>query len=139
MIEITKQQRQGLHKAERKYGASFILAFGSSVRGLVHQESDLDLAILLKSTSSFAGKKLRESYFDLVYDLQKIFSDKVDLVILNRADPLLLNKVFENCQFLYGNYLNFQRFKIYAFHRYQDYRPYLKLEAEVVSRHLQSL
>jgi hypothetical protein len=35
---------------------------------------------------------------------------------------------------IYGNRRRFQEFLLYAFKRYQDYRPYLRLEREYVER-----
>lgn len=140
MVEVTAKQRKELGELGNQYGISFIVVFGSSVKGLTHAKSDLDIGIFFQPSTISGRKSLGEFYFDLLHNLQKIFRDKeVDLVILNRADPLLLKEVSGNCQFLFGSYSDFQEFRIYAFRRYQDYQPYLKLEAEVVTRCLQTV
>jgi hypothetical protein len=41
-----------------------------------------------------------------------------------------------DCRLLYGSERRLQEFKIYAFKRHQDYRPYLALEAAFVDRFL---
>jgi hypothetical protein len=49
---------------------------------------------------------------------------------------LLLQKIVENCRLLHGATRRFQEFRLYAFHRYQDYRRYLDLERDYVTRAL---
>jgi hypothetical protein len=53
---------------------------------------------------------------------------EVDVAILNRADPLFLKKITEDCRLVYGSPRDLQRMKIYAFKRYQDHRRYLDME-----------
>lgn len=67
--------------------------------------------------------------------LQSLFPDReVDIAFLDRADPLLLRKITENCRLLYGREGDFHQFRIYAFKRYQDHRRYLDLERQFVER-----
>ncbi len=128
VIELTDTQNRELDKIRGKYNLRLILAFGSRVKGIVHGASDLDIGVL------YDGE---QKQLDVAVDLQKILADcEVDIVNLNRADPLLLNEVNKGCQLLSGKTSDFQNFRILAFHRYQDFKPYLKLEAEINTRHL---
>jgi uncharacterized protein len=71
----------------------------------------------------------------LQHDLQSLFMDReVDLVILNRADPLLLKQVSDRFIRLYGSEQETQRFRLLAFKRYQDHTRYLEMERRYVQR-----
>ncbi len=122
-------QRRLEQHAER-YGVRLLLQFGSTVAGTTHPRSDIDLAVLLDRPDL----SLRD-HAELLHELQALFEDReVDLAILNRADPLLLKQVSDGCLQLYGSDAEFQRFRLLAFKRYQDYRPYLELERRYVER-----
>lgn len=117
------------------HGLTLILQFGSSVRGKLHDRSDVDIAV------QYAGKPggLHERAA-LIADLQELFPDNpVDLLILNHADPLVLKKVTEACRLLYGDHQRFQNFKILAYKRFQDHRRYLAMERDYVRRTLQEV
>jgi predicted nucleotidyltransferase len=131
MIEIDPTQEQELNKIRKRRRIRLILAFGSQIKGFVHPDSDLDIGVL------YDGE---QKPLQVAVDLQKVLSGyQVDIVNLNRADPLLLNEVNKECQMLSGDITDFQNFRIYAFHRYQDFKPYLELEAQLNARRLESL
>ena len=122
--------RQCLGQAAAAHGVELLVQFGSTVTGATHARSDVDLAVLLT--------RLPESYdkeADLQAALQSCVKDcDVDLVILNRADPLLLRQVTEKGSLLYGDPSRWQEFRAYAFKRYQDHRRFLEMEREYVQR-----
>jgi len=119
----------------RKHGIILLLRFGSSVTGMLHERSDVDIAVLLERAPRSLG-----AYGELLHDLQQLFPNReVDLALLNRADPLFLRKITEACHLLHGSPSVLQRLKIYAFKRYQDHRKYLELERMYVERSLQDL
>jgi predicted nucleotidyltransferase len=131
VIEIDATQQQELDKIRKRYRIRLVLAFGSQIKGFVHRNSDLDIGVL------YDGE---QKPLDVAMDLQKVLPGyQVDLVNLNYADPLLLNEVNNRCQLLSGNTTDFQNFQIHAFHRYQDFKPYLELEAELNARRLENL
>lgn len=106
------------------------MAFGSQVTKKIHPESDFDIAVLLKK-NDLTFKK----HSSLSYELQAIFPGcEIDLVIINHADPLLLKKILEKCQILYGSYKELAKLKIYSFKRYCDYKKYFELERSIVNR-----
>ena len=119
----------------KKHGIILLLRFGSSVTGMLHERSDVDLAVLLERVP-----RSLEAHAELLHDLQQLFPDReVDCALLNRADPLFLRKITEGCRLLHGAPRELQRFKIYAFKRYQDHRKYLDMERRYVERSLQRL
>ena len=100
---------------------------GSRVKGIFHPRSDLDIGVLC--TRGFDAR--------IVAELSEIFSgEEIDVALLNHADPLLLKEVSEAAVILSGEPRAFQEFRIYAFGRYVEHRPYFALEAEVNARHL---
>jgi predicted nucleotidyltransferase len=122
-----------LEEIARKHRARLILQFGSTVTGKTHARSDVDVAVLLEQ-----GDLSLRGHADLVHDLQSLFPDReVDLVVLNRADPLLLRTIAGGCRRLYGSDRELQRFRLGAFRRYQDHRPYLEMERRFVERTLE--
>ena len=125
--------QQRLATIATKHGVRLILQFGSTVSGKTHAGSDVDIAVLLEDPQLSLQR-----HAELLHDLQTLVDGaEVDLVVLNRADPLLLKQVSDNCVRLYGSEREFQRFRLLAFKRYQDYRPYLELERRYVDRALE--
>lgn len=120
----------GLDEIAGRHGIRLLLQFGSTVSGRLHPKSDVDLAVLLGRSSV----SLRE-HADLLHDLQRLYPHReVDLVLINRADPLLLKKIMEAPRLLYGTARQVQELRIYAFKRHQDYRKYFELERKFVAR-----
>lgn len=121
-----------MEEIAKRHGIRLLLQFGSTVSGRAHPRSDVDLVALLDRPSLSFRK-----HADLLHDLQTLYPYReVDLVLLNRADPLLLRKIIESCRLLYGPVRRLQEFRIYAFKRYQDHRKYLDLERDFVRRSL---
>lgn len=72
----------------RQHGIRLLLQFGSTVSAREHAHSDVDIAVLLER----APTTLHEQG-ELAVDLQHCFPDReLDLAIINRADPLFLNR-----------------------------------------------
>jgi predicted nucleotidyltransferase len=125
---------QRLDEIARRHDVELIVQFGSSVSGLMHPGSDVDVAVLYRRLpDSYAGLG------DLEADLQALVpARKVDVGVLNHADPLFLKQVMDHAQLLYGSGQRFEQMKLYAFRRYQDHRPYLDLERAYVAREIAS-
>jgi len=119
-----KGNERDFEKIAKKYGLRLILLFGSAISPKIHPQSDIDVAVLSRKSDLSM-----EDYSNLLFDLQKYFPGReVDLVIINRADPLFLKKIVEDCELLYGSPQELARLKIYAFKRYVDHRRYFDLE-----------
>jgi len=120
------QLSEKLAQVANRYGIRLALLFGSAVSGRMHDRSDLDVAILFNASDLSFGQLV-----ELQHELQTVAGDmKVDLSLLNRADPLFLKRITESCSLLYGDERDLQRLRIYAFRRYQDHRRFLKMERE---------
>jgi predicted nucleotidyltransferase len=110
-----------------QFAITFIVAFGSRVRGITHARSDLDIGILCRRGFD-AG---------ILGELSAVFPGQdVDVALLNRADPLLLKGVSDAAVLLSGEEKDLQEFRMYAFRRYAERRPFFALEKQVNARHL---
>jgi len=116
-----------LEDIRKKHNLSLILMHGSRVSGKTHPKSDTDIAVMQKDGS----RKI--DLLDLYGNFAKIFkTSSVDIVNLTHANPLLLFTVARKSKLLAGSQKDYNKFKLLAFHRYSDYQPYLKMEAEFV-------
>jgi predicted nucleotidyltransferase len=96
----------------KRHGIILLLRFGSSVTGMLHERSDVDLAVLLERVPCTL-----EAHSELLQDLQQLFPEReVDLALLNRADPLFLRKITEACRRLYASPRALQELKITPSH-----------------------
>ncbi len=136
MIEKDMIERMpGIEAIARRFNIRLILQFGSTVTGTTHDHRDLDLAIQLDSFphSMPAILEIQEAF-------QEQFSgNTVDLTMLNRADPLLPQKIAESFRVLFGSPQDVAHFRLRAFKAYQDFRPYLELERRYVTQRLAAL
>lgn len=130
-LPVSPSQREELARLARRYRLRMVVAFGSAVTGKTHPRSDLDLAVLPEAGVEFSvGEWLR-----LWGDLDRILAPwEVDLADLARADPLFLRKVFETAVLLYGDEREFRWYRVYAFRRFSEYLPYLRLEVQATRK-----
>lgn len=133
-MKIAKEQKNRIKKIAEKYNLKLVLVFGSYVNGNTHPQSDLDIAVLSEKDFDFS------KHCSLVCDFEKIFSGRnIDLVLLNRANPLLLKKILENCQIIHGKKKILESLKLYSFHRYCDYQKYFDLERKFVNQFIRKI
>jgi hypothetical protein len=64
---------------------------------------------------------------------------KVDLSVLNRADPLFMKKIAEQCEFLSADPGEAAAFLLMAFRRYQDHRKYLDMERDFAADYVKRI
>lgn len=124
--------RSRLEGIVTRHGIVLLVQFGSTVTGHARDDSDLDLAALVTRVPA----TLLE-HGALADDLQSLAPDrKVDVALINRADPFFLKKITEHCRLVYGEPRRLHELKMYAFKRYQDHRRFLAMEREYVARAL---
>jgi len=94
-----------------------IILFGSKASGFSGRNSDVDVAVLADRPLSLSDKTF------LIEDLIKKIEtteDKIDLIDLWQAPPLLQNEIAQSGKLLIGSEFDFLRFKVLAWKRYQD-------------------
>jgi len=127
---LSSKQKKSIRAIARKYHLKMMIVFGSQISGKTHSGSDLDIAVLPDNNdASF------KTYTGLLPMIEDEFSGyEIDLSFINRADPLLLSKIAANPFLLSGSHRELSKFKLYAFHRYEDFKPYFRLESLVNNR-----
>ncbi|MFQ5328842.1 MAG: nucleotidyltransferase domain-containing protein [Thermodesulfobacteriota bacterium] len=106
-------------------GLKLVILFGSTVTGNTHRRSDIDIGLL------FHGEIDILALTNRVIRLLK--SDRVDVVDLNRANPLLKFSASRNCQVLFEKTPGiFSTFNSLAFRRYVDTKKLRDAQRSVV-------
>jgi uncharacterized protein len=108
--------------------------FGSVARGTAGRLSDLDLAVLV--SDDVADRLLLR--LDLIAEITALLStERLDLVILNDASPLLAHRAFTRGVPLFVRDTQRDRdFRDRATHRYLDTGPLRELQARALTRRL---
>src|SRR5262245_54168995 len=117
----------------RDHAVCLLVAFGSAVRDLRRPESDLDLAVWMASTDSASQALVR-----LEVALRPLFpGERLDLVLLNRASPLLQFQVALHGAVLFeATYGVFHTFQVLASKRHADIAHLRRLDRVCVERFL---
>lgn len=99
MTQIIKELKEKLgsyFKNNSEIVAVFL--FGSQVNGFTHNKSDIDIALLLESSSEVSLEKELE----LSVDITNRFGGKeIDLVILNKAPIILSYRIISQGELIY--------------------------------------
>lgn len=134
-IQIDEKLKDRVSKLADKYGLRLVLLFGSQARGEAKKGSDIDIAIL-------APKRLtEEEIIYLNYEFTNILPiDRVDLVDLHGAPPLLMKQIADSAEIIYNiNSYDFQNFQIYAAKLYAEARPLFDLRRERINSKIQNV
>lgn len=115
----------------KEYDLILLLAFGSYGTERFTQGSDIDLAYQARHPLS-PDEELR-----LLRDMIFIFHrDRIDLVNLNKASPLLMLEIATKGRVLYEEKDGFLRFKLKASARYADTRKLRRLRQDYLNQEL---
>ncbi len=132
-MKLTESQEQKIIKVGKKYNLKLIILHGSYATNKANPESDLDIGIL--------GKKLLDfKTISSIYScLSEIFGDyknaELDMKSLHKIDPLFRYQVAKYSQLLYGNTVDFNEFRAYAFQQYHDCADLFELEKKLVIKY----
>ena len=110
------------HLLEKKFPEiSIAYIFGSAKYGYIKAGSDIDIAVLLDDNY----EKLLE--FKIAADIEEAFKCKVDIVVLNTANPILTYEIFKTGNRLFEkDSLKRAVFEVNAFRDYIDNIYYLR-------------
>ncbi|MCR4405968.1 MAG: nucleotidyltransferase domain-containing protein [Anaerolineae bacterium] len=123
-----------LQRTFHKRGVILAYLFGSQAEGTAGPLSDVDIAVLLGP--EVPRERWGDVQLDLIGDLASLFHrDDVDVVILNRASPLLAHRVTTRGQVIYEpDPLARTRFEVEALRRYVDTEPLRRLRWTYLGR-----
>ncbi|MDI6768985.1 MAG: nucleotidyltransferase domain-containing protein [Anaerolineales bacterium] len=118
----------------KNFGLRFIVLFGSTARGVMNRESDIDLGVLSeKPLSPVQRRRLWNA-------LSALFPADVDLTMLNHADPLVSYQIasegvilFETVSFVW------ETWKSYAMRRYWDTHKFRESQSVYLARRAEEL
>ena len=131
-MDITQEQKEELKKIGDSHNLKFIILHGSYAKGTPHKGSDLDIAILGNKRIPF------DTILQIHGELSDIFGDneerELDLKSLYRADLLLRYYVTRDGILLYGDRTEFNEFKTYARHVFEDAQRLFHLEEQILKR-----
>lgn len=125
--------RSALGTAAEALGLRLVVLFGSRARGGTgHPESDLDVGVV-------AGAR-RVSLLDLHRALAPVFGDeKLDVALLNDADPLFRHEVFAHGELLYGDPDLYAEYEALAYRAFVESADLRALEAALSRKKLDHL
>lgn len=108
-----------------------IIAFGSQAKGMAAEMSDFDFAVLKENPLSLSE---RTDLAEYISEKLNINEDKIDLVDLASASPILKFEVAQDGKLIDGNYVDFIRFKVRAFKEYVDTAKFRRLREQVMKK-----
>ena len=108
-----------------------VYLFGSNATGRVHQDSDLDLAVVPRSAQA------RNHKLDILTDLARLGFDNVDLVFLDTDDIVLRYEAIKHNHLIYQTE-DFSRGTLYStvVRQYLDFLPFLKVQRDAYKRRI---
>jgi len=128
-MEITEKQKQELDKIVKKSDLSFVMVFGSQVKGKTHKNSDLDVGVLKEKKLSL------ETFGKLFNAFSDVFKGyNLDLRFINEAEPVFLYEAFKNSKFLAGDEQKFFNYKAFAYKNFVDCYPLFQLKERLLRK-----
>lgn len=132
-FKLNSEEQQKIEETGKKYNLRFIILHGSYAKGLQHKDSDLDIAVLGHQYLTF------DMLLVLFGPLGNIFGDnherELDVKSLHGADPLFRYFVVRDGVLLYGDETDFNEFKAYTIHAFEDAQKLFQLEEVLVKKH----
>lgn len=120
-----------INQIAEKFDLELLVLFGSQVDKDVSKLPDSDVDIAYQSSRKLTGKEM----INLNCELMDVFkNDRVDMVNLKSANPLLMHQISKKCKLIYGKKLDFLNFKALAFRLYIDHLDLFDLESKLIRR-----
>lgn len=135
-MTINKAQQHQLYQLADQFGLSLVLLFGSQAQGRITPLSDIDIAVLsVRNKSLDTYDKLR-----LTGAFQELFkSNQVDVVLLNRAGPLLRYEALTKGVILLDRDPAYHAaIHLQALRDYEDTKHFRAVQFAAMSKHLQA-
>lgn len=127
-MNVTDQQKIQLAEIAKKYQIKLMTIYGSQVNGKTHQNSDLDIGILLnQDPESFQTLLATQS------ELEKIFDNyKLDVRYLNNAKPFFLFEAVYKGKLLFGGSYDYAKLCARVFKQFIDTKPLRDLRDQII-------
>jgi len=131
--DLTSDDIRSLKDVFQRYPAiQAVYVFGSTGSGKMHQESDLDLAIVSR------GMTLKENKLQLLTELASSGFCDADLVFLDTGDIVLKYEAVRQNRLIYS-VQDFDRGSMYSkvIRQYLDFSPYLETQRKAYKRRIE--
>ena len=100
MERIIEDKLDQLQDLCQKYEVKTMYVFGSASLNDLNADSDIDILINFKDISI---DKYTDNYFELHYELEKLFNRKIDLITENSlSNPYLIESIEKTKKLLYA-------------------------------------
>lgn len=94
------KNKSALKELCEKFHVENLYLFGSAAMGPLKEESDVDLLVKFKPFDLY---HYFDNYMEFLYQLQKLFNRKVDLVEeQSLRNPILIKSINKNKKLIYG-------------------------------------
>lgn len=129
---IDQKMNKKIIELSEKYGLSLVVLFGSQATGKTHKDSDIDIAYIAHKKLDFDVKSSLNS------DLTGVFgNERVDIVDMKTANPLLLRAIVRDAVVLYEKSRNiFDNIYVYAVKLYEESKPLFELKKYLLDKRL---
>ena len=132
-FSLSKEELTEIARICRRFGISCLILFGSKAKQEICIKDDIDIAVLAEDTNLETDQEIK--LFNALLNLFQ--TDKLDLVVLNRASPLLLKEVAISGKPLYEKKRGvFDSFQIKAIKKYLDAQKFFDLQHQCVENFL---
>ncbi len=110
-----------------------IILFGSQARGTAGRASDTDIAVLSDKALTTEEKDMLAERLAKKFHISE---EKIDVIDLFDAPPLLAHQVGETGKLLEGTQFNFNRFRIRAWKQYLDTAKFRRAREKSLRKHV---
>ncbi len=108
-----------------------VILFGSQAAKTAGGQSDTDLAVLSDRPLTLKDKMEFKEEFAAKLNVSE---DKIDLIDLWSAPPLLQYQIAQNGKLMEGEESDFIRFRVLAWKRYQDTAKFRRVREKVLNK-----
>lgn len=118
----------------KKHNLRLMLLYGSRAKGTAKRGSDADIAVLGNSALGLGD------ITGIINDFMDALGvNEIDVKSLHRTNPLFRWQVMERGILLYGDELDFSKFRAYAFRDYMESKSLFALKEKMVKKQLEKL
>lgn len=118
----------------RKHDLRMVVLFGSQAMGQANEQSDYDVAVLLKENERIDNLQKYNDLLSFLAEILQTSEEKVDLTDIRTAPPLLFYEIFTEGKLLYGDELDFEEYRAKAFRKYIDAQPLFELRRTIIEK-----